>query len=365
MTTRQSASTQEELVEDAGTPGLDPARVESWLRAHVAGFRSPAHFGLIAAGGSNLTYLVTDAAGTRCIVRRPPVGGRLESAHDVLREARIIGGLATTDIPAPRVLAVCKDPDVCDAAFAVLSYEEGWILRDEDTARRLGADRCRQAGFALFDTLARLHLLDPADAGLGALSKVDHYVERQLRRWRRQVEHIAAEPHPLFEDLHDRLLAAVPASSGTGRAHLIHGDFHIDNAILDDTPRVRALLDWELSTLGDPVADLAWALMFWTESRDEVVKPAEIVTVAPGFPTRAEVTEHYRSVTGFDVSALPYFTAFSFWKMACLMEGSLHRSLAGAGGGLQLSRRPDLAEAARRVAAVFELAEAAAGRVGI
>ena len=360
-----SAPRQEDLVESAGTPGLDVALVEPWLVEHVPDFAAPARFALIAAGGSNLTYLVTDGAGVRSILRRPPVGGRLESAHDVLREARIMAGLGGTDIPVPRCLAVCEDPAVCEAPFAVLSYEVGWILRDEATARQLGEEGCRQAGLALFETLARLHLLDPADAGLADLSKPDQYVERQLRRWSRQVQQVAADPHPLFAELHDRLAANVPEAPETGRSHLIHGDFHIDNAIFDDTPRVRALLDWELSTLGDPIADLGWALMFWTESPDEVVKPAEIVTTAPGFPTRAEVTEHYRAVSGFDLDALPFHTALAFWKMACLQQGALHRSMTGTGGGMQVQRGTDVDESTRRITAVLELAEDAARKAGI
>jgi aminoglycoside phosphotransferase (APT) family kinase protein len=355
---------QEDLVRDAGTPGLDLATVEPWLVANVPGFRSPADFSLIAAGGSNLTYLVTGADGTRTILRRPPVGGRLESAHDILREARIIGGLGRTDIPVARVHTVCEDPDVCEAPFAVLSYESGIILRNEETAHALGPDGCRQAGFALFETLAQLHLLDPADAGLADLAKPDQYVERQLKRWSRQVEQIVEDPHPLFAELHGRLAANVPAAVDD-RAHLVHGDYHIDNAIFDDTPKVIALLDWELSTLGDPVADLAWALMFWNEGPDEVVKTSELITTAPGFPSRAEVTERYADVTGYDLSPLPYHRAFSFWKMACLQSGSLHRIKVGTGGGASVSRKTDLDESVRRITRILELADEAAAAAGI
>jgi aminoglycoside phosphotransferase (APT) family kinase protein len=312
---RQPMTAQEQFVDNVGTPGLDRSSVEPWLANNLPGYTSPAVFRLIAAGGSNLTYLVTDSAGTRFVLRRPPVGDRLATAHDVVREGRIISGLESTGIPVPRCLAVCDDRGVCDAPFVVLSYEEGWILRDEETARLLGEDGCRRAGIALFETLAALHLLDPADAGLGGLSKPDGYVERQLLRWSRQVEQITIEPHPLFRELQGRLLAAVPSGRDTGHSHLVHGDFHIDNAIFDGCFAVRALLDWELSTLGDPIADLAWALMFWSESPDEPVRPSKVITTAPGFPTRAEVTERYQSVSGFDISALSYYEAFCFWKM--------------------------------------------------
>jgi aminoglycoside phosphotransferase (APT) family kinase protein len=292
------------------------------------------------------------------------VGGRLESAHDVLREARIIGGLGRTAIPVAGVLAVCEDADVCDAPFGVFSYESGLILRDEATARAVGESTCRAAGFALFETLGRLHLLDPADAGLADLAKPDQYVERQLKRWSRQVEQVVEDPHPLFADLHDRLAANVPPTV-TDRAHLVHGDYHIDNAIFDETPKVIALLDWELSTLGDPIADLAWALMFWTESPDEAVKTSELITTAPGFPSRAEVTERYRTATGFDLSALPYHRAFSFWKIACLQSGSLHRIKVGTGGGMSVSRKTDVDESLRRITRILELAEDAARDAGI
>ena len=355
---------QEDLVVDAGTPGLDLATVEPWLSQHVDGFVAPGEFALIAAGGSNLTYLVTGADGTKLILRRPPVGGRLESAHDVLREARIIGGLGRTDIPVAGVLAVCEDAEICDAPFGVFSYESGLILRDEATARAVGEATCRAAGFALFETLGRLHLLDPADAGLADLAKPDQYVERQLKRWSRQVEQIVEDPHPLFADLHGRLAANVPPAVDD-RAHLVHGDYHIDNAIFDDEPKVIALLDWELSTLGDPIADLAWALMFWNEGPDEVVKTSELITTAPGFPSRAEVTKRYADVTGYDLSALPYHRAFSFWKMACLQSGSLHRIKVGTGGGASVSRKTDLDESVRRITRILELADEAAEAAGI
>ncbi len=363
---------QEGLIElDGGIDGVDPEVTRQWLSANVEELEAPIELRLIAAGGSNLTYLVRGARDVACVLRRPPVGQLQASAHDVLREMRIMEGLAGTAVPVPRILAASEDLSVVGAPFYVMAYEEGWIIRDRSVAEALGPARCEVVARELFTTLADLHLLDPASCGLDTLSRPTDYIHRQLRRWHRQYETIRdGDPHPLYLDLHDRLAAAAPADLPRSSGYLVHGDFHIDNAVFTDEGRVKALIDWELSTLGHPVADLAWALMFWSEAPDEPMESAGGATLAAGFLPRSEVTAIYAERTGFDLADLSYFMALAYWRIGCLMEGSAARSRAGSGGGLQQAARSDGAgdagsDTRRRIEAVFAAAAEHAAEAGI
>lgn len=284
---------QEEIVAfepGSALPGLDADAASDWLSRVVSDLSLPLDFGLIAAGGSNLTYKVTDAANQTWILRRPPAGAVMASAHDVGREYRIMQGLVSTDIPVPRPIVHCDDPTVLGAPFYVMSYEKGVILRDSATATAAGPLNCELASRSFFETLAHLHTHDLSGTGLEGLSRRDGYVKRQLRRWFQQYEEISGEDrNPLVEELHDRLLASDPGEIGL-EAHLVHGDYHIDNAVLNPNFSVKAVLDWELATLGHPIADLAWALIFWAEPDDQMVMMQEGVTAAPGFLNREAVT---------------------------------------------------------------------------
>ncbi len=358
---------QDEVVEfESGElPGLDPLRVSAWLAEHTP-VVPPVEFGLIAAGGSNLTYKLTDAAGDQWVLRRPPVGELLASAHDVAREARILSGLGPTDVPVPDVVGVCSDTDVTGGSFFVMRYVEGRIIRTTEHGQELGSDAARTAGTTFFEALATIHTTDVAAAGLDTLSRPDGYVERQLRRWHQQYAQTAGdEASPLETEVHDRLARAIPADVFSGTAHLVHGDFHIDNAVFDDDLRVIAVFDWELATLGHPIADLSWALLFWAEPGEQEPFLQSPPSIAPGFPTRADVVETYRRATGYDVSALPYFDAFTSWKMACLLSGSLMRSRRGAGGGLQAKGRVDHDALLRRLLGVFERASSQLDAAGV
>lgn len=351
---------QDEVVEfESGElPGIDPDRVNGWLAANTP-VRTPVEFGLIAAGGSNLTYKLTDAAGDRWVLRRPPQGELLASAHDVAREARILSGLGPTAVPVPDVAGICADTDVTGGSFFVMRYVEGTIIRSTADGEALGPDAARAAGNAFFEALATIHTTDVAAAGLDTLSRPDGYVERQLRRWHQQYAQTAGdEASPLETEVHDRLARAIPPDPFAGTAHLVHGDFHIDNAVFDDEMRVIAVFDWELATLGHPIADLSWALLFWAEPGEREPFLQSPPSIAPGFPSRAEVVQTYQRATGYDVSALPYFDAFTSWKMACLLSGSLMRSRRGAAGGLQARGRTDHDALLRRLLGVFERAAA-------
>ncbi len=327
--------------------------------------RPPFTFGLIAAGGSNLTYRVDDAEGRKWILRRPPAAAVLASAHDVAREHRIMAALRDTGVPVPQMLAFCRDAAITGAPFYVMSYAEGLILRRQQTAAEIGEDNCGRAAVAFFETLARIHTLDTTRAGLDDLSRASGYVERQLRRWLAQYHaSLRGEPNPLVLELHQRMAANPPADISK-QGLLVHGDYHIDNAVLDPKMAVIAVLDWELATLGHPIADLCWALMFWARPGDPIVMMEEAVTAAPGFPGRGEVADVYEKASGYPLDHLPYFQAFALWKLSCLIQGSLFRAEEGGRGGRQHGREVDPAQTRGRIQAMLEQANDFAGAAGI
>jgi aminoglycoside phosphotransferase (APT) family kinase protein len=329
---------QEDVVEPANgeLPGIDVTNVVRWLGQHVHDLEPPLEFALIAAGGSDLTYRLVDNKGTRFILRRPPVGTLLATAHDMAREHRIMAALAGTAVPVPEMLALCQDQSVSGAPFYVMAYVEGRILRDTEDGAAIGGANAARASTSFVDTLAAIHLLEPAAIGLDTLSRPAGYVGRQLRRWFSQYQQTAGDhPNPLVADLHDRFAANLPDEGPARSGRLVHGDYHIDNAVFDDDFAVISVFDWELCTLGDPLADLSWALMFWSTTTDELSVTASPPTRAPGFFTKSQFIERYGAVAGLDLDDLPYFLALSHWKLACLIQGSLYRSAAGQGGGLQ------------------------------
>ncbi len=364
-----SIQPQEDIVDLGGQasnpPGLDIDRTTAWMSANVAAMQPPFSFGLIAAGSSNLTYRVDDAAGERCILRRPPATAALASAHDVSREFKVMAALRATDVPVPDTIAFCGDPAITGAPFFVMSYAEGLILRSQTSAVDLGEAKCSQAGRRFFDVLARLHTLDAAAVGLGDLSGRGSYVERQLGRWMRQYEaSVRGQTDPLLIDLHERLASSAPRGSGADN-RLVHGDYHIDNVVLNPDMSVKAVLDWELAALGHPIADLAWALMFWARPGDAIVMLQDAVTAAPGFPERDELANTYAGASGQSLESLPYFTAFVLWKLACLTQGVLFRAESGGGGGLQQGRRADTIGMRSRILRLLEAADESARSAGI
>lgn len=318
--------------------GIDAERVSAWLAAHLPGARPPFTVALIAAGGSNLTYCVTDAAGRRVALRRPPVAAHIATAHDMAREWRIMAALRAraSGVPVPEALAYCGDEAVNGAPFTVMGFVDGLILRDAAQAAALSPEQKQRATESLIETQAALHTLDVDAYGLGDLAKQrTGYVARQLARWRKQAEVSTSRPLPALAAVHDRLARAIPPE--VARPALAHGDYRFDNVVLDDAQRVVALLDWELSTIGDPIADFCWSLMYWAAPGEANPWLESPPTQAPGFCTRAEVARRYAERTGFDLAHLPYYEAFSWWKMACLLEGVAARLKAGASGGMQSS----------------------------
>lgn len=335
--------------------GIDAERIGRWLTEHVDGLAGPVEFALVSGGRSNLTYRVTDAAGRAYALRRPPTGGVLSTAHDMSREWRFISALAPTAVPVAPPLAFCDDPDVTGAPFYVMGFVDGRVLADREAALALGTTARARAGEQLVDVLVALHALDPAEVGLGDLVRRTGYVERQLRRWHAQLHTSAAElPSSvpgvaLLDEVHDLLVEHVPAQT----VGIVHGDYRPGNIAFGADGTLRAVFDWELATTGDPMADLGWLASSWQDPGDETDGPAGPGT-APGFPRRAELVARYARRSGRDVSDLPYWVAFSRWRLACIGVGVQARYLAG-----HMADDGYLAEATARAEQGARLGEAA------
>lgn len=316
--------------------GIDSQAVSNWLAQHIEGAKAPFDFSLIAAGGSNLTFRVTDAAGHIWALRRPPVSARLATAHDMAREWSIMSALDQhSDIPVPKMLDYCDDLEINQAPFYVMEFIEGLILRDQQSAKHLTEAQCLTATHSLIDTQVAFHSVDIDAVGLGDLAKTrSHYVERQLNRWRKQIDAAKIRELPLLDTLHQRLSKNIPLEQT--RPGLAHGDYRFDNTVLADDYRIAAVLDWELCTVGDPIADFVWSLLYWAEPKDSITWLLDPPTLNPNFVQRDAVVELYAQRSGLDLSQLDYYMAFSWWKQACIVEGVYARLKQGASGGMKV-----------------------------
>jgi aminoglycoside phosphotransferase (APT) family kinase protein len=336
-------------------PGIDRARVDAWLTDHLGDAAPPFEYSLVAAGGSNLTFRVTDAAGSAWALRRPPVTAVLATAHDMDREWRLLEALSRDgSVPVPAPVARCDDVGVTDGPFYVMDFVDGTILRTERDGAALAPPDAERATASLVEVQVALHALDPLAVGLGDLGRPGSYVERQLHRWKTQVERAKVRELPLLDDLHQRLARSVPPPADVA---LAHGDYRFDNTVLGPDHRIRAVLDWELCTTGDAVADFAWSWLYWADPGDPCPFLASSPTLAPGFERRDAVAERYAVASGRDLSSLGWFTVFGYWKMACIVEGVHARRLRGASGG---GGRGDPATIAARADALLEHADDAA-----
>lgn len=338
--------------------GLDVESVRRWLAANVEGADAPLAFELVAAGGSNLTYVVERGDGHRWALRRPPERARVATAHEMGREWRILSALHAhpeAGIPVPAAVAFCEDASVTGAEFYVMGFAEGRILRGPDDARDMDAAACRRAAESLIDVQVAMAKCDVDAVGLGDLGRREAYVERQLARWLKQFEAAKARGGrelPRVYAIHERLAASVPAQQACG---LVHGDYRFDNTVLGDDDRIIAVLDWEMCTLGDPVADFVWSVLYWSDPDDAFDFGSPSPTRHPAFPRREEAIALYAERSGFDLSERAFYESFSHWKMGCLIEGVAARLRAGAGGGLSSSGRSEDVEA--RADAMFDRAE--------
>jgi aminoglycoside phosphotransferase (APT) family kinase protein len=310
----------------------------------------------IGEGHSNLTFLVR-RGGERVVLRRPPYGPLAPSANDVLREARVLSGLHRAGARVPEVLSVCEQPDVIGVPFFLMGYVEGHVLIERIPDELDGPDAPARVCDELIDTLAEIHAVDLEQAGLTTLGRRDGYLERQLRRFGGLLEHNATRPLPELERVAGWLEANMPASQAST---LVHGDYRLGNLMFERTrPRVIAVFDWEMSTLGDPLADLGYCTATWAQPGEPGNPLFDIsgVTRGPGFPNREQLAQRYAAATGLSVDALRWYQALAIWKVAILLEGSYARFLEGASSDPFFARLVDGVPALARLAA--QLSEAA------
>ncbi|WP_436405297.1 phosphotransferase family protein [Mycobacterium asiaticum] len=335
--------------------GLDPDAVARWLTSLGIEFDAPLQFRRIGLGQSNLTYRVQDGAGRAWVLRRPPLGHLLASAHDVLREARIISALWETDVPVPQILGTTTDPEFSEVPLVLMQFVDGLVVDTMSVADALTPQQRRQIAVDLPRTLARIHAVDLTEVGLADLASHKPYAQRQLKRWAGQWELSKMRELPELEDLTRRLVAAAPEQR---EISLVHGDFHLRNLITSpETGEIVATLDWELSTLGDPLADMGSLLTYWAEPGETV--PGDYApSTLEGFPDRAEMTRLYLDATGRDATALQYWHAFGLWKLAIIAEGVLRRALENPQNKASAGT-PDTSWIDARVQRAREIADAA------
>ena len=345
----------------ADPDGIERAGLEAWFEANVDGVQLPLAFERISGGRSNLTYGVADAAGNRWALRRPPIGTRLASAHDMTREHRIIAALQDTPVPVPPAVALCEDESVNGAPFFVMEFVAGPVLRDRATAEReFEAEDRRAIGERVADTLVAIHEVDPDAIGVGDLGKREDYVARQLHRWHGQWEKSKTSEIPLVDEVHERLVARIPEQ---GPATIVHGDYRLDNMILADSGEIAAVVDWELCTLGDPLADVGMLMVYWSEEGDPLMPLFEAPTLADGFPSRQELRDRYEERSGRDLSQLDFYVALGSWKLAIILQGVIARFSAGQyGKGADAEER--FGESRRIVEGLAEAADKAERRLG-
>ncbi|MFJ9602097.1 phosphotransferase family protein [Streptomyces althioticus] len=319
-------------------PGLDLDRLRELLERERPGLLGgPLSGRLIEGGRSNLTYTVTDGAGT-WVVRRPPLGHVLATAHDMKREHRVISALHPTRVPVPRPVLLCEDEEVLGAPFYVMEYVEGTPYRTAEQLAPLGPGRTRAAVLNLVDTLVDLHAVDPAEVGLDDFGRPEGFLDRQLRRWGKQLDASRNRELAGIDELHAALARALPVSPAPA---VVHGDYRLDNALISDDESVRAVLDWEMSTLGDPLTDLGLLVMY-SSPLGMPDSPVSTTAEAPGHPTPAELIERYAARSGRDVSSVSWYTAFAWFKLAVILEGIHYRYTLGQTVGAGFDRIGDL-----------------------
>jgi aminoglycoside phosphotransferase (APT) family kinase protein len=314
--------------------GLDLSALQGWIASLGIGVRGDLRFRRVGLGQSNLTIEVRDEGLGRWILRRPPLGELLASAHDIVRETRILGALEGSSVKVPRVVGFCDDKSVSSVPVLLVEHVDGMVVHSMPVAEDLASHMRRQLSDDMVATLAAIHAVDLQASGLADLASHGPYADRQIRRWSGQWERTKTRELPALEELTAVLRGSVPAQHETV---LVHGDFHLRNVIASpDSGQVRAVLDWELATLGDPIADLGSMLAYWPQHND-IPTSLFAASALPGFRSRDELTAAYLSATGRDGSAVTFWHALGLWKIAIICEGVLRRALevpsnAAAGG---------------------------------
>ncbi|MEU3657080.1 phosphotransferase family protein [Streptomyces sp. NPDC032161] len=315
------------VVDIASPAGVDLAALSRWFDKHVPGCQGPLTSTVLHGGRSDLTYRVTDGHSS-WVVRRPPLAGGTLTEHALGCEFRVMSALRDRGVAVPEPLVHCSDEEVIGAPFTVVAYVEGRVLRSRADTVGLTPFELLRCSTGLVEQLARLHAVPYLEAGLAGWGKPQGYLRRQLEHWRTQWDVVATRPMPELLRLYEALEDAVPNESG---ASILHGDFRVDHTILDpaDLSRVRAVVDWELATLGDPLADLGTFLAYRHPVVDAFLdSPA---ATDPGFPSQLDLAEQYALVSGRDITLLPFYQALAYFKIAVMAEGAHARQLQGVG----------------------------------
>jgi aminoglycoside phosphotransferase (APT) family kinase protein len=322
----------------AELPGLDLGQLRAYLDAQPSDSPAgrlvdgPLRAERVEGGKSNLTYVVTDGE-REFVVRRPPLGHVLATAHDMSREFRVMTALGPTPVPVPTTYVLCDDPEVIGAPFYVMEFVTGTVYRGSAQTSTLTVPRATAIAHDVIDVLADLHDVEPAAVGLGDFGRPGGYLQRQVVRWGKQLAASRSRDLAGIEELQECLAADIPAS---GAPAIVHGDYRLDNAIVDENDRIAAVLDWEMATLGDPLADLGLLLVYWdgvgTMPRGTL---NQAVTPDSGFPTGGELIARYAARRDVDLGRLPWYHAFGFFKLAVIAEGIHYRYSQGqtVGGG--------------------------------
>jgi aminoglycoside phosphotransferase (APT) family kinase protein len=311
-------------------PGLEFETLTPWFSEHVAPVKELAAK-VVGHGRSNITYRM-EADGQAWVLRRPPLSHVLPTAHDMKREFRVISALEGTAVPVPHAIALCEDKDVIGAPFYVMSFVEGFVPTDPRVvAEKFDEAARRRLGEELIDTLVAFHAVDPASVGLADFGKPEGYIARQVRRFTGQLEQSTVRKVPELEELGRRIARAVPQEADHT---LVHGDYRLDNCVVSEDGHIAAVLDWEMATLGDPLADVGSQYMYWPEPGGAGAMPAGGVSSGPvlslpGFPTRSEALARYAEKSGRDVSQLDFYAALAFFRLAVILEGIHARYLEG------------------------------------
>lgn len=313
--------------------GIDVDRVTAWLAEQVAAqggeVVGPLSFRQITGGRSNLTFHVKDTAGNAWALRRPPTGNVLATAHDMSREYRVMSALAPTAVPVPEMVGLCQDESVNGSPFYVMDWVDGTVVRDPATAEQFSLETRRDMSVSIVQNLALIHQVDVDQVGLGDFAKRTGYIERQLRRWMGQVDATESPNDPTLVRAHERLVENIPEQQTT---RLVHGDYRLDNTIVDANGQVIAVLDWELTTLGDPLADLGAMLTIWARPTDSMIPLTSPPSLADGFVERDELIAIYEDSIGSSVGNVAYYHSFATWRLACILDGVVDRYRAGAMG---------------------------------
>jgi aminoglycoside phosphotransferase (APT) family kinase protein len=306
-------------------PGLDTEQLRGFLDRERPGLVSgPLSARLIQGGRSNLTYSVTDGAG-RWVVRRPPLGHVLATAHDMKREHRVINALHPTAVPVPRPVLLCEDESVIGSPFYIMEFVDGTPYRTAEELATIGPERTRDAVLGLVDTLVELHAVDPEPVGLGDFGRPEGFLDRQLRRWGKQLAASRGRELAGIDELHAALGRSLPASPAPT---VIHGDYRLDNVLIGEDDRIKAVLDWEMSTLGDPLTDLGLLVMY-SKKLEVTGSPVSTTAGAAGHPDPSELIERYAARSGRDTSAIAWYTSFAWFKLAVILEGIHYRYTLG------------------------------------